>query len=143
MRVRRSAATEETHLFNSGNLMPSARWNHNGIARTDFSFFAIEFHQTFARLDEVELFAQFVIMSLSGSACGDGRFGKALFFDRSITQIKNTPNGGTVLRGERLLFAKISDNHAEKTSHSGTESNLGDFGDRDSTLQGLAHARSI
>ena len=78
MRIRRRAATEEAEGLRGGDLMPRVGWNQDGIAGGDVASFTVDLHGALPFEDEVELFAELVVMTLGWLADGDGGLGKTL-----------------------------------------------------------------
>ena len=93
--------------------MPGSGWNEDGIAGGDFAGFAVDFHHTLAFEDEVEFFAELVVMPFGRLADGDGGFGEALVLHRSIRAVEDAANGAAVLGGEGCLRGKRVDGHGE------------------------------
>ena len=70
MGIRRGTAAEEAQPLRRGDGVPCSRRNENGITRGDFPFLPVDLHDAGALEDEVELFAEFVIVPLCRAAGG-------------------------------------------------------------------------
>lgn len=92
--------------------MPSTRWNQNGVTRTDGAGFAVDLHGSLAFEDEVELFAELVVVAFGGLADGDSGFGEALVLHGRVRAVEDAADGAAVLGGERRLRGKLVDGHA-------------------------------
>jgi hypothetical protein len=91
--------------------MPGAGGNEDGITWRDFAGFAIYFHGAVAFEDEVELFAELVVVAFGRSADRDGGFGEALVLHWSVGAVEDAADGAAVFGGEGGLRGKSLDRH--------------------------------
>ena len=84
--------------------MPLPRRNENRIAGPDFTDFAVDLHRRAAFKDEIELFAEPVVVAVRRDAGLEGGFGEALLHDRGIGQVEEAPYRRPVGGGEGNLF---------------------------------------
>ena len=93
--------------------MPGTGWDEDGIANDDGALFAVDFHGAAAFEDEVEFFAELVVVAFGRLADGDGGFGEALILHGGIRAVEDAANGAAILGGEGNLFGKRVDRHGE------------------------------
>ena len=78
MRIRRRTAAEESEGLRRSDLMPGSRRDEDGITRDDGVGFAVDLHGALPFEDEVEFFAELVVVALGRLTDGDGGFGETL-----------------------------------------------------------------
>jgi hypothetical protein len=110
--VRRGAAAEEAQGLRGGDLMPGNGGDEDGIARADGALFAVDLHGPLPFEDEVELFAELMIMALGGLADGNHGFREALVLHGGVGLVQDAADGAAVLGGEGRLLGKLVDRHA-------------------------------
>ena len=115
MGVRRRAAAEKAQRLPRADRMPCAGRDEDGISGADGAGFAIDFHFPGAFEDEIEFFAEFVIVALRRASERHPRFGEALLFDGRVGAIEDAPDGGPVFRGEWRLGFEVQNNHGERS----------------------------
>lgn len=98
-------------MFGRGDLVPSARWNQDGVAWADGTDLAIDFHGPRAFENEVEFLTHLVVVPLGGLANGNGGFGKGLVLDGCIGLIQNATDRAAIFGGEWRLLGKLVDRH--------------------------------
>ena len=82
--IGRGATTEKSQWRGGADLMPCAGRDENRIARGDWIFPAIDFHDGGAFQQVVEFLAEAVVMALGGGTGGEGGFGEALMGDGGV-----------------------------------------------------------
>ena len=92
--------------------MPCSGWDENGIAGADLTNGAIDVHDGDAFEQEIDFFADAMVMPRGDATCGQARFGQALFFHRCIRAIENASDGRTIDGDERLLIGKLLNGHS-------------------------------
>jgi len=106
------AAAEEAEVCFRGDLVAGAGGDEDGVAAGDVAGFAVDFHDGVAFEEEVEFFAEFVVVAVGGLAGGHGGFGEALLFDGGVGAVEDAADGGAVLGGEGALIFELLDYHA-------------------------------
>jgi hypothetical protein len=91
--------------------MPGVWWNQDGIAGADVAGFAVDLHGPLPFEDEVEFFAELVVMSLGWLANGNGGFGEALVLHGRVGAVQDAADGAAILGGEGILLGKLVDGH--------------------------------
>ena len=94
-----------------GDLVAGAGGDEDGVAGTDVTGLAVDFHLGGAFEEEVEFFAEFVVVAVGGLAGGHAGFGEALFFDRGVGAVEDAADGRAVLRGEGALIFELLHYH--------------------------------
>lgn len=92
--------------------MPRVRRDQDGIARTHFTHFAVDFHAPLPFEDEVELFAELVVVAFGGLPHGNCRLGETLVLHGRVGPIQDAADGAAVLGGKRRLLGKLIEGHA-------------------------------
>ncbi len=91
--------------------MPGAGGNEDGVAGIDGLTGAIDFHFGGAFEDEVEFFAEAMVVAFGGAAGGEGGFGEGLILDRGVGQVEQASNRGAVFGREGRLLGEGADDH--------------------------------
>jgi hypothetical protein len=91
--------------------MPGVRWNQDGIAGADVAGITVDLHGSLPFEDEVELFAELVVVALGRLADGDSGLGEALILYGRVGPVQDAADGAAVLGGERWLVGKRVDRH--------------------------------
>ena len=91
--------------------MPCAWRNENGVARSDRSGLAVDFHRALALEQEIELLSLLVIVPFGRSSRGNTGLGEALIEDGRVGAVKDAANPRAVLGRERFLAGYVLDNH--------------------------------
>lgn len=113
MRVGGSAAAEEADgsFFGGCDLVPGAWGNQDGIAGIDGLSDAIDFHFGGSFEDEVEFFADAMVVAFGGAVGGEGGLGKGLVLDGGVGQVEEASDRGAVFGGKWWLLGKSADDH--------------------------------
>ena len=82
--------------------MPGPGRNKDGIPRAYGASFTIDFHGPLPFEDEVEFFAEFVVVALGRLTDGDGRLSEALILHRRIGPVQDAADGAAVLLNLRI-----------------------------------------
>lgn len=107
------AAAEEAEGLGGGDLVPGTGGDEDGIAGGDGFFFSVYFHEAFAFEDEVEFFAELVVVALGRLPDGDGGLGEGLVLHGGIGPVQDATDGAAVLGGEGNLCGKRVDGHED------------------------------
>jgi hypothetical protein len=105
------AAAEEAEVGFGGDLVAGADGYEDGVAGGDVAGGAVDFHEGGAFEEEVEFFAEFVVVAVGGLAGGHGGFGQALFCDGGVGAVEDAADGGAVFGGEGALIFELLDYH--------------------------------
>lgn len=92
--------------------MPRVRWNQDGIAGADVAGFAVDLHGPLPFEDEVEFFAELVVVAVGRLAHGDRGFSEALILHRRVGAVQDAADGAAVLGREGRLMGKLVEGHA-------------------------------
>ena len=92
--------------------MPGSGGNEDGVAGDDGVACAVDLHCALAFEDEVEFFAELVVVALGGLADGDGGLSEALILHRCVGAVEDAADGAAVFGGEGILLGKLVDGHA-------------------------------
>ena len=92
--------------------MPGTRRDENGVSGGDFADFPPDLQGPLPFEDEVEFFAELVVMTLGRLPDGDDGFGEALVPHGGVRAIQDAADGAAVLGGEGCLRGKRVDGHA-------------------------------
>jgi hypothetical protein len=109
--VRWGAAAEKAEICFGGDLVAGAGRDEDGVTGADVAGFAVDFHERGPFEEEVEFFAEPVVVAVGGLAGGHGGFGEALFFDRGVGAVEDATDGGAVFGGEGALIFELLDYH--------------------------------
>lgn len=91
--------------------MPGTRRDEYGVTWADFTGLAVDLHGPLPFKDEVELFAELVVVAFGRSADRDGGFGEALVLHWSVGAVEDAADGAAVFGGEGGLRGKSLDRH--------------------------------
>jgi hypothetical protein len=105
------AAAEEAEMGFGGDLVSGTGGDEDGVTRGDVAGFAVDFHLRGAFEEEVEFFADFVVVAVGGLAGGHGGFGEALLFYGGVGAVEDAADGGAVFGGEGALIFKLLHYH--------------------------------
>lgn len=100
MHIRRRTTAKELQSLQGMDLMPRARRNQDGIAGADFTFLAIDFHQSATGQQIVKLLAEPMIVPLRSDSRWQGGFRKALQCDGRVGEIQQASDGRSVFGGK-------------------------------------------
>jgi len=91
--------------------VPGARGNEDGVAGIDCLCGTIDFHFGRAFEDEIEFFAEAMVVAFGGTAGGEGGFGEGLILDGGVSEVEQASNCGAVFGREGRLVGEGADDH--------------------------------
>lgn len=92
--------------------MPRIRRNQDRISWTQIAGFTVDLHGPLPFEDEVELFAELVVVAVGRLAHGNRGLSETLILHRRVGAVQNTADGAAILGGERRLLGKLVEGHA-------------------------------
>ncbi len=91
--------------------MPGTRRDEYGVTWADFTGLAIDLHRALAFKDEIEFFAELMVVPLGGLTDRDGGFGEALVLHGGVGAVEDAADGAAVFGGKGGLRGKSLDSH--------------------------------